>query len=103
VSEISKIISAKTKQKFDEKHKIVDIPSDTFVMLQKDIKPPKLEKINKGPFKVIQQTSKGFMQADNNWKPEDSFEILDPIHQYWARRKVMPTAIQGEGEFVKQN
>jgi hypothetical protein len=59
VTNTTKIKNAKIKQKFDSKHKIIDVPLNSFVMIKDNLRKSKLDPENEGPFKIINKTKNG--------------------------------------------
>src|SRR5262249_21768866 len=66
VASKSQVTANKTAQAFNKKHRTVDIPTNTFVMVRDNLRKSKLEPANKGPFKVVSKTSGGSYVLEDN-------------------------------------
>ncbi|PVV00295.1 hypothetical protein BB560_005328 [Smittium megazygosporum] len=58
INTLTKKSTKNVRDKFNSKHKMVDIKPGTFVMIRKDIKPNKLDTLNDGPYKVLKKIDK---------------------------------------------
>jgi len=66
VANKSMAMAAKHKKVFDGKHKMVDLPINTFVMLRDNTRKSKMEPANEGPFKIRGKTRGGSYILEDN-------------------------------------
>ena len=78
-------VTAAVKERFDSKHKMIDIALDTYVMIVDETRSRKTDPANEGPFKVIRRTKGGSYELEDlegqrlprNYKPSALIPIND--------------------------
>jgi transposase InsO family protein len=66
VTRKSQASADKVAKAFNKKHRITDIPINTFVMVRDNLRKSKLEPTNKGPYKVVGKTKGGSYVLEDN-------------------------------------
>jgi hypothetical protein len=65
IREATEYVTQIMKDRFDNKHKLVEFPENTYVMVVDKIKMSKTDPTNEGPFKIIRKTQGGSYELAN--------------------------------------